>query len=407
MSVSLDFRSHFGSSRSFALGLATSIVAVLFVVRMMAASASSAASETALVPIKRESSLVLATPTKPPNPTSGSLSTCSQSELSGLAKRIPATVKRTGTDEQQRRRTLCRKCLIQCVDFLVKSEDKAPDVWLLIQNNMLPSEMFDQGGECFLRAPKCLKKVPTPFKAQWLSSRSDGTLSMGDVQFIDSVDENWLDDALALLLKMTMQENLHPSLQNKAVLCEFLDIRFASVQCESIADWVLRCLDRKTMSFDWWLGGAYRVKFENHRAVKFTHRSGESVAVPDYVHLFDDFKLINPVSEAQATLTKGIVSQKLLDLFPDESEARKGLLDKKGAMMKSLVDEAASNIEAKRTASLRQAAGAEGFVDHTKHKRQEALAKAKASRPAGSEIVAKRRRSLACLVDDQKTPNVD
>jgi hypothetical protein len=105
-------------------------------------------------------------------------------DLHSVAKRIPTSLKKSADPNANRRREINRGCLIKAVDYLMKHEEQAQSIWNMICQDMVPSNVSDRAGY-FAFAVKCLKKLPTAFKAEWISSRSEDSLSIADMQAIE------------------------------------------------------------------------------------------------------------------------------------------------------------------------------------------------------------------------------
>lgn len=325
-----------------------------------------------------------------PAPTLGSSASTLDAEspraiLSPLAKKIPMA-KRGKDEDEFRQRDVQRRCLIRCVDWLVKNEVAASMMWNHIMTGQLNLQGARPESEWFKEPPKCMSKVDLKWRAQFLQDFSDGSLTSDLIARIDERDENALHELWCLLTKMTGSEALPEESQEKALMAVAVKLRMEQVRAGTVQRWVDRAVDKRTGVINWLAGGAFTFVFENNRLVHAKHYTGAEVVVPDFITIKKDFNIESPAVDTLTKFTKHPLEVQVKTLFPKDIGANTLLFDKKGRGMKTLLHEAQDKLRDRR-ARLRGGTS-EGSTlvlkDHAKECRTAALAKARAkveSRP--------------------------
>lgn len=300
--------------------------------------------------------------------------------MSPVAKRIPTKIKKCSDAAEQRKKELARACFIKMVDWCHRNEAYCPTLWNYIETGTIKFGDDSTRSGFFASPPKTLKVVDKAWRAQWLIGRSGGSLSSQLLQRIDSVDECAIFDMFCLFTGTQGTEQLPKEFVEQDLLAAACDSRYASVHGVTLQTWVTNCIDARSGVVDWMAGGAYQFEFTDYLLTKVQHWRGETVMVPEAMHVTKSFELKHPAIDTQACFVSGPVTHIIAKLFSAKKGPHEFAFDKKGKQMQELLAIATQSLQAKKSASSRlvQAEGSLVLTDHAKEKRSAALAKARA-----------------------------
>lgn len=317
--------------------------------------------------------------------------------LSPLAKRIPQA-KRTKDLDEYKQRDMERKCLIKCVDWLVKNESIATVMWNHIMTGQLAVNNGRPEADWFKDAPKTMARVDLKWRAQFLQDLSEGALTTEVIRRLDARDENALHDIWCMVTKTTGTEMLSPAFQEKALLAVAVRLRVQQVGGPSLRQWIRDHLNVETGVVDWLRGGAYSYEFQENRLKRVVHRSGSAADVPEFINIRRDFTLESPAVDTLTKFSKKPFDLIIRTLFAKDQGPNAHTFDRKGRAMKAWVEDATAAL--RRQQALARAGTTSNpdlvLTDHAKERRVAALVRARAK--ADAQPVSKRARKLSMPV---------
>lgn len=266
-------------------------------------------------------------------------------QLSPLAKKIPKAT-RTSDHQETKRRELQRACLVKIVDWACKHESMCPQVWTMITTGAISSTADLDKTEFWAEPPKNLSKRG---RAAWLTSQSEGSLSHELLRRMDEKDEHIVKDMFSMFTKSSGTVSLPQEFIEKALLHTAMTLRYTTVAGTSIKDWVAKYVNKSDASVNWSKCGPYKLEASGGRIVKVSHWCcADPIEIPQWQAIGADFIWQRAAYDMQTSLVKAHVSHPLQKLFKKDQGPNLHTFDKKGKMMKALLESAKEEFTAQR-----------------------------------------------------------